>query len=192
MNDLFKKHPGLRAVFEQTAYGDTRSLNYLHGLVKAVGPRLVLELGTGKGCSTAFMALALPRGGGLVVTIDNYLRPDISTKGLVLDNLGSCGVLDRVSLVVGSTFEAGNLFRETCGPGARAKVVFMDSSHVAANLWREYDAVKTVLSERHYLVVDDAFHNDIHDFLNGLLAQGHYGSYLMYPYHQGLAVFSRE
>ena len=183
---IFKDAPGLRDVLSRTAYEDVRSLVFLHYLVELIKPDVVLELGTGHGCSTAFMALAM--GDGKVVSIDNYERADINSPDVVMRNLKLCGVPDVVVLVKGSTFETGELVRKKLGEGMLAKIVFMDSSHTDVNLRREYDSIRDVLPKEHVIVVDDAFANDVPDFVLHLMREEAYNSCVLLPYHQGLAV----
>jgi len=179
MNQLFENCQALKAVFDQTAYVDTRSLTFLHCLVKEIQPKVVLELGTGKGCSTAFMALAI--GDGRIVTIDNYEREDINSEQLVVDNLISCSIYDKVQLVIGNTLEPYDLLLEDAD---KPEIVFMDSSHIAVNLRKEYEILQSILPERHIIIVDDAFGNDALDFVKEL----DYPFFVGLPYHQGMAI----
>ncbi len=181
---LFDICPALKDVFDQTAYEDTRSLEFLHHLVGAVKPTMVLELGTGKGCSTAFMALAIGLGQG-IVTVDNYEREDINSEELVKANLESCGISihDGVTQVKGSTFDIDKLW-----PNLYPEITFMDSSHIAINLQREYDVLKNILPESHIIVVDDAYWNDAMDFVKKL----DYPFFVGLPYHLGMAVLATD
>lgn len=183
---MLDKYPGLMKVYEQTAYKETRSLKFLHHLVALVKPKSVLELGTGKGCSTAFMALAMDYG-GMVITVDNYKRLDINSPELVRSNLGGCGILDKVKLVQGDTFDVFNLTKHVFN-GAWPEIIFMDSSHKARNLHKEYAALSRGLPSRHVIIVDDALFNDVMEFVLDLLKTGTYPCYLMVPFHQGMAI----
>lgn len=185
-NWFFNTFPGLREVFDQTAYKEVRSLAFLNCLVQEIKPRTALELGTGRGCSTAFMALAI--GDGRVVTIDNYRRVDINNPKLVEDNLRNCGILDRVDLLNGETFDTGHLF----GNRKKPEMVFMDASHTAENLHREYESIRGLLPKNHVIVVDDALYNDIGEFLSALMRQEPYSFFLMLPFHAGVAVLATK
>ena len=178
-------NPGLGEVFKQTAYRDSLSLVFLHRLVKLLQPLLVLELGTGKGCSTAFMALALPEWASLV-TIDGYTREDINSPDLTRANLERCGVLDRVTLIEGNTFDCGDL------AGGSPDLVFMDASHVAENLRKEYLSLKKVLLPGHVLVVDDSLYNDIPLFVAEVMREEGYAFCLTLPFHNGVSVMSHR
>lgn len=180
----FNGFPGLKDVFGQTAYRETRSLEFLHHLVKAVKPKMVLELGTGKGCSTAFMALAMGNN-GKVVSVDNYERPDINNQQLVVDNLTECGVLDKVELVACSTFDCADKVR-----GA-PEIVFMDASHRAEGLRKEYESLRRLLPDAHIIVIDDALFNDIIEFVMGLVKEHEYQFYFFVAFHQGMAILAK-
>jgi predicted O-methyltransferase YrrM len=185
-NWFFNTFPGLRQIFDQTAYKEVRSLAFLNRLVQEIKPKTVLELGTGRGCSTAFMALTI--GNGRIVTIDNYKRADINNPKLVEDNLQNCGILDKVDLLNGETFDAGQLF----GNREKSEVVFMDASHTAENLHKEYEAIRTILPKDHVIVVDDALYNDIGIFLSDLMKQEAYSFFLMLPFHAGQAILATK
>jgi predicted O-methyltransferase YrrM len=184
MNKLFKKNPNLQAVFDQTAYEDDRSLLFLHYLVEQVKPETVLELGTGKGCSAAFMALVI--GDGRIITVDNYLREDINSEELVQANLKSCGVQDEIIRIKGSSFDVGKMVIDPA-----PEIVFMDSSHIAVNLQKEYDGLRNILPKSHIIVVDDAYWNDAMDFVKEI-AYTDYPFFVGLPYHLGMAILATD
>lgn len=179
MDGLLDRHTGLREIYDLTAYKETRSLAFLHHLVDMMKPRNILELGTGRGCSTAFMALALD--GGIIHSIDNYKRPDINGSEMVKTSLVGCGVLEKVNLVKGNTHECGVLVTDS------PDLVFMDASHEAGNLHKEYASMKRRLPAAHVVVVDDALSNDVMNFVMDLLKLETYPFSVILPYHQGVA-----
>ena len=133
------------------------------------------------------MALAMDYG-GKVVSIDNYRRPDINNLELVRQNLYDCGISDRVELIKGDTLSCGNHMLD-----AKPEVVFMDASHKAENLHKEYLSMKRwLLPEEHVLVIDDALFNDIADFVKDLMKDEGYPFCFFVPFHQGMAVLAKS
>lgn len=178
-NWFFNTFPGLEAIYSQTAYQEIRSLAFLYYLTKRIKPSFILELGTGRGCSTAFMALALGDN-DKIMSIDNYQRTDINNPELVRNNIRGCGVLDKVVLIEGSTFDVNT----TLCP----EIVFMDASHTSVDLHKEYAALQSILPTENVIVIDDALGNDIYKFIRDLMKQGSYQIGIMLPFHQGMAV----
>ncbi|KAL1750212.1 O-methyltransferase-domain-containing protein [Schizophyllum commune] len=69
---------------------------YLNLLVRALGAKRVLEVGTLGGYSTIWMARGLPEGGKLVT-----FELDEKTAGVAKENIAHAGLADRVEVVVG-------------------------------------------------------------------------------------------
>ena len=72
----------------------------LHVLVRAMGAKRVLELGTANGYSTIFMAQALPVGGKI-----DTMEWSQEMAAEARDNLERAGVANRVSVHVGDALE---------------------------------------------------------------------------------------
>jgi predicted O-methyltransferase YrrM len=179
-----KRFPYLRYVLDQTNYKDIRSLLFLLHIVEYMNPSIVLELGTGRGCSTAFIASGLERGA--VVSVDDY-REGVEPR-LIESNLRACGLLGKVELIIGNTFDVDKLFVERLGSDIKAEIIFMDSSHHYEDMKKEYQALKPIMSEKHILIIDDVFENDEIDFVMDLIKQERYEFNAILPYHYGFAV----
>lgn len=178
MIDLYKTASHLAEVVAQTGYATINSLMFLHELVKEVQPKHIIELGTGYGCSTIFMALA---GNSKITTIDDY-RGDVGEDiQIVIENLYKCGVSEQVTLIHSNTC----VFR---GYKENAEIVFMDASHDIGNLKLEYKALVPVLAEDHVLIIDDAFSVNLEKFFMDLLKQNAYQSLNILKFHNGIAI----
>lgn len=178
MIELFEKTPYLKTVFEKTAYKDTKSLLFLHHIVKNINPEFVLELGIGYGCSTIFMALGL-EGGSKIISIDNYKTRD---KKEVTESIDKCEVTNKVIQIEGDTLDCGNLVKSS------PEIVFMDASHINKNLQSEYASLETILPDNHLLIIDDAFFNDIYEFVYSLISSRKYKFCILLDLHDGLAI----
>ena len=129
------------------------SAELLGVLIRAVGARRILELGTSNGYSTIWLADAAAATGGKVVSVD----VDPGRSSLAADNLQAAGVGDFVELRVA---DAGRLLGE-CGDGDW-EFVFLDAERPAyagyvGDLVRVLApggvlAVDNVLSHEHELV----------------------------------------
>jgi predicted O-methyltransferase YrrM len=92
----------------------------LHILVRALGARRVLEVGTLAGYSTIFMARALPEGGRLVTLELEPRHADVARQ-----NLERAGVADRVTIRMGRAVDTlAQLAAEGAGP---FDLVFVDA-----------------------------------------------------------------
>jgi len=92
----------------------------LHLLVRAIGARLVLEIGTLGAYSTIWMARALPEGGRLIT-----LEAAESHVSVARANLERAGMADRVEIRLGPALETlGDLIAEGTGP---FDLVFIDA-----------------------------------------------------------------
>ena len=181
MMKLYEQAPHLKKVVEQTGYVDLRSLLFLHNLVKQVQPEVVVELGTGFGCSAIFMALGWEET--TIVTVDDY-RGDTSThlwtsKG----NVEDCGVGDQVILLDGDS-------RDKMEMGIPAEMVFMDASHNPKDMIDELSALEGNLKQNHILVIDDIYSVHLDKFSFDLLKKGIYQELHVFPFHNGVAVLS--
>lgn len=93
---------------------------FLALLIKLVGARRVLEIGTLGGYSTIWMARALPDG-GKITTLE--LSPDYAA--IAAGNLERAGVADRVEIIVGPAL--GSLQRLQTAGGGPFDLVFIDA-----------------------------------------------------------------
>lgn len=126
----------------------------LYDAVRAGGCSAVLELGTGHGSSTAYLAAAVAaNGGGRVVTVDRHHFAGPSPE----ESLDRVGLRDLVSLVriehSSYTWWLRGLLRES--PEPRFDFCFLDGAHD----WH-VDGLAVVLVERllrddSWLVLDD-------------------------------------
>jgi len=92
----------------------------LHLLVRAIGARLVLEIGTLGAYSTIWMARALPEGGRLIT-----LEAAENHVSVARANLERAGMADRVEIRLGPALETlGHLIAEGTGP---FDLVFIDA-----------------------------------------------------------------
>lgn len=175
MTDLYKETPYLAKVVAETGYETINSLLLLHHIVKNIDPEIVLELGTGLGCSTIFMALGL--GKGKVVSVDDYRGDVTSDINNVYHNLKMCKVSDKVKLIKGNTTEA-------LLPSYYPEVVFMDASHNVPDLKLEYYSL--LFPKDHVVIIDDIFSVGVNDFVLSLADQYEFGFIL--KFHNGVAV----
>ncbi len=76
---------------------------FLYFLVKLIGARHVLEVGTFTGYSTLWIALALPAGGKIVTCETRQEFADIGIK-----HWKAAGVLDKIELVIGEAKDTLN------------------------------------------------------------------------------------
>jgi predicted O-methyltransferase YrrM len=128
----------------------------LYDAVRSGGCRSVLELGTGHGSSTAYLAAAVAaNGGGRVVSVeaDRHRFADPAPE----ESLDRCGLRDVVELVriehSSYAWWLRGLLRESAGP--RFDFCFLDGAHD----WH-VDGLAVVLVERllhdgSWLVLDD-------------------------------------
>ena len=87
-------------------------------VVEAMGAQRVLEIGTSNGLSTLWLARAVQRSGGRVVSVD----VDPEGQRAAAANLGRAGLAERVEL---RCADGGRVLREL--PDAGQDVVFLDS-----------------------------------------------------------------
>jgi len=177
ISEIYKTTPNLEKIVKQTGYETTGSLLFLHRIAKNVRPSLILELGTGYGCSAIFMALG---SGNKVISIDDY-RGDITTKiSDVEKNIYDCYLEEKIDLVEDKSV---NIPNDVEYP----EIVFMDASHDNTNLWEEYTAFKPYLPKDHLIIVDDSY-SPMENFLWEMSR--------IYPYcltvklHNGLSIFA--
>lgn len=154
---------------------------FLHNIVKRIKPEFVLELGTKHACSTIHMALGL--NNGKIISIDDYKHTNME---ILNDSIAKCNIIDKIFLIQGTTFEAGNLVRQRIGPHASPEIVFMDASHIDSNLQTEFDSIKSILPANHMIIIDDAYFNDIANFIARMAKQ--YEISMMLNMHDGLAI----
>lgn len=80
----------------------------LHGLARAIGATRVLEIGTGTGAATIWLATALPAT-GLLVTLERDPRHATSARVFIAE----AGLDDRVNVMIG---EADRYLHKIAGP----------------------------------------------------------------------------
>jgi len=185
MLKLYDIVPHLKTVVKETGYIDLRSLWFLHNLVKNIKPMRIIELGTGYGCSTIFMALGL-HSSGKIYSVDDY-RGDVSESiERTQSNIDKCGVSKLVQLIEGDT---RNVIQIDKGP---AKLVFMDASHNPSDLFAELAALQPNLSGTHILVIDDIFSVDLDKFIFDLMKNKMYLFVMLTDFHNGMAILSNQ
>lgn len=118
-------HPRLEVVAREghaeglpIVYPDTGAL--LHGLVRAVGARRILEIGTAIGYSTLWMATALPTG-SVLITLER--QADRAARARA--HAEAAGVGDRVNVMIG---DASRFLHKIAGP---FDLVFQDGDKAA-------------------------------------------------------------
>jgi predicted O-methyltransferase YrrM len=174
IKQLYHDIPYLETVVTHTGYHTVNSLVFLHNLAKSINPDIILELGTGFGCSAIFMASAIK---GKVITIDDYRGDMAVDMEQPMNNAAMCGV--EVDFIYG---------KSTCIPSdIRPEIVFMDASHDCENLIAEYAAVKKVATDNHIIIIDDSF-SPIGTFLNAISQQYEFGVNI--NFHNGMAIFA--
>jgi len=93
----------------------------LHMMVKTVGAKTIVEVGTLAGYSGTWMARALPEDGMLITIEPEPLHADISQRGF-----DEGGLTDRVRIVRKTGLEALTMLIEQLGEGS-VDVVFLDA-----------------------------------------------------------------
>ena len=121
---------------------------FLTRLVRELGPRSCLELGTGFGLSTAYQAAALElNGSGSIVSLDQERLTEIAAAGL--EGLG----LDRrVGLVGGWIEETIDGALERAAP---IDYALLDADHTEEGTLAAFDAIAPHLSGGAVVVLDD-------------------------------------
>ena len=176
-----KLTPEIQEVIDQTGYKSLKSLQFLHYLVKFIQPMNVLELGTGFGCSSIFMAKAFI--GNQIISVDDYRGDTTDDINIPRANIVKCEVGDKVSLVIQDT----RFFND---PDFHPNIVFMDASHNKADLESEYRSIAKSLPKDHITVIDDLFSTDVKEFAVDLLKRDCYDLCFMPKFHDGMAVLS--
>jgi len=176
---LYETTPYLKAVIKQTGYETLESLMFLYWVVKAIHPDCVLEMGTGYGCSTIFMALALDKG--KVYSVDDYRGDATSDIEEVNQNLRACKVADKIELMKQNT-------KDNYPAHISPEIVFMDASHNDIDLQLDYAALKSVLPKDHIIIVDDVFSVDVDVFVARLSRE--YNACFVLKFHNGMAVLN--
>ncbi len=72
----------------------------LQTLIKMVGAKKIVEIGTLAGYSSIWMARALPEGGRLYA-----VEVDKTKETRILDNIKKCGVADKIELIIGKALD---------------------------------------------------------------------------------------
>ena len=95
-------------------FDDTGAL--LHAMVKAVGAKRILEVGTAIGYSTLWLATALPPDGSVIT-----MEMDQQRAGRARDHFAAAGFADRINVMVG---DATRFLHKVSGP---FDLIFQDS-----------------------------------------------------------------
>jgi predicted O-methyltransferase YrrM len=96
---------------------------FLEFLVRAIGARRVLEIGTLGAYSTIWMARALPADGRLVT-----LELEPHHANVARQNLEKAGMADRVEILVGPATESLRILENTgAGRGVTFDLIFIDA-----------------------------------------------------------------
>lgn len=171
----------------RTGYEDTRSLQFLHHLVKSIQSVNVLELGTAFGASAAFMAAGIKNG--LLVSIDNYSGDYAKTPDEVIESLKILDLDKRVKLLKGNTHHSAAVL-QNAGVEVKFDILFMDADHSYKGLKKEYNASLQLLAEEHIVIVDDSHIGSyrVRDFVAELAFQYAF-CILIKNIHWGMAVF---
>jgi len=118
----------------------------LHLLVKMVGAKRILEIGTLGGYSAIWMARALP-GDGRLVTLE--INPDYAA--VARKNIDRAGVGDRVEILVGPA--AATLDRKLVGAAEPFDVVFIDADKANNDVY--FNAALRLTRPGSVIVVDN-------------------------------------
>ena len=117
-------------------------------LVRELGPRSCLELGTGLGLSGAYQAAALElNGAGSLVTVDAHEVGRIAERGHA-----SLGLERRIGLRAGPIDEIVPGLLDEIAP---VEFAFLDAEHSEAATVRHFDLVRPHLAEGAVVVLDD-------------------------------------
>jgi predicted O-methyltransferase YrrM len=153
--------------------GDRRALYYL---VRALGPRRVLEIGTHIGASTLYIAAALKRNGGegRVVTVDIADVNDPQTgawkaQGLELtprDFARQRGCLEHIEFVREAALSFMRRAPERYG------LIFLDGDHMAHAVYAEVAAALRLLEPGGVIVLHDYYPDEKPLFPDGNVIRG--------------------
>jgi SAM-dependent methyltransferase len=142
-------------------------------IIRAVRPRIVIDVGVWKGASTIYLAGLLKNSGigGTVIAVDTFLGSvehwdrNSGFAGLVphrfgipllyeqfLSNVVRCGTQDRIVPLPQTSTTAGLLLRRY---GMQAGLIHIDASHEYDDVLRDARAWWDVLAPGGFLVGDD-------------------------------------
>ena len=117
----------------------------INTMIKLMGAKSVLELGTSNGYSGIWMAKALKETGGKLTTIEFYEK----RQSIAIENFKKCGVFDIIRPIEGSACE----ILKWLGPDEKFDFVFIDANK------REYleyfKLVKPHLTDRAVILADN-------------------------------------
>lgn len=121
-----------------------REVTILYNAVLRLKPKVILELGTGYGTSTSFMALAAKQVGGKVYSCDKTSRPNIKEN---LDALN----LD-IELLVMDDLSLAKIWDK------KVDLLYIDTDHGFEQTKSELEAFIPFLSERGECFIHDVLH----------------------------------
>jgi len=127
---------------------DEGACDLIHGLVRAIRPRLVLETGTHKGRSTHAITSALCKNEyGVMYTLD-------CIKWIDLTDVLSPGERERITQIVGVSPHA--LAAHPLGDLKGIDFAFLDGAHDGETLLREIEYVDAHRSSTCYVAIDNS------------------------------------
>jgi predicted O-methyltransferase YrrM len=126
---------------------------FLLGLVRALGPRTALELGTGLGLSGAYQAAGMELAGdGTLTTLDFHDAGRIAEQGFADLGLGH-----RIELAVGDIDETLPPFLDRAG---EVHYALLDAEHSLAATTRHFDLLLPHLADGAVVVFDDVIQTE--------------------------------
>ncbi|MGE3108727.1 MAG: O-methyltransferase [Phycisphaerales bacterium] len=141
----------------------------LHGLVRNIRPRVVIETGTFVGVSTLWIAAALRENGdgGVVHSFDDmgpiekgpWREVEMRSGRLefVAGNIARAGLAEHVVLHPGnSSFEVRAAHEELRSAGG-AQFAFLDADHGVLGSWHDFWATEPVLNTGGFVLLHDTF-----------------------------------
>jgi predicted O-methyltransferase YrrM len=184
MNDfIIKKLKILEETSKEYWNITSESGNFLNLLIKSTSSKNVLEVGTSNGYSAIWIAEALEKTGGHLVTIEFYEGRAKEAE----QNLKDCGLWDFVTIKNGSAFEILKDIKQTNFENKDIDMVFIDANK--SEYIRYFELIDPLLKPNSLLIADNVIsHKDsMSDFLEKIENNSSYQlSYL--PYGGGLLI----
>jgi len=157
-----RRRAKLRQIDFESGLG--RSAWLLYGLVRSLRPRVCVEIGSARGCSTAHIALGLRDNGmGELFAIDPHQPTEwndlksVDTQELLAANLRLVGVRDRVNVIRKSSSDAA---RDWSRP---IDLLFIDGDHSLSGCRGDWDLFSPFVTQFGVVVFHDTtweYHKD--------------------------------